>query len=133
MKDLLLTRDGDLYINPATGDIQITDSVEQAIRIRLLWFWGEWRLGPDHGIPYFEEILIKNPNKLRIRQLFREAIMPVEEVVKLRDLQANIDPATRLLACARTNTGSGCFQRPCGCIKRARSGICRQRWRKKRG
>ena len=52
MKDLLLTRDGDLYIDPATGDIKITDSVEQAIKIRLLWFWQEWRLGPQKGIPW---------------------------------------------------------------------------------
>ena len=97
MKDLLLTRDGDLYINPATGDIEITDSVEQAIRIRLLWFWREWRLGPDHGIPYREEILIKAPNKLRIRQLFREAIMSVDEVQSVEDLTADINPVTRLL------------------------------------
>jgi len=97
MKDLLLTRDGDLFINPATGDIEITDSVEQAIRIRLLWFWREWRLGPDFGIPYFEEILIKNPNKLRVRQLFREAIMSVDEVQEVEDLNAEINAATRIL------------------------------------
>jgi hypothetical protein len=97
MKDLLLTRYGDLYIDPATGDIQITDSVEQAIRIRLLWFWREWRLGPGKGIPYWEEIFVKNPNKLRLRQIFREAIMSVEEVVDVLDLGVAIDPATRIL------------------------------------
>jgi hypothetical protein len=97
MKDLLLTRNGDLYVNPATGDIEITDSVEQAIRIRLLWFWREWRLGPEKGIPYWEEVFVKNPNKLRVRQLFREAIMEVAEVESVEDLQATIDTATRLL------------------------------------
>jgi len=97
MKDLLLTRDGDLYINPATGDIKITDNVEQAIKIRLLWFFQEWRLGPKYGIPYREEILIKNPNKLRVRQIFREAIMSVEEVTDVVDLAADVDPATRVL------------------------------------
>jgi hypothetical protein len=96
LKDILLTRDGDLYINPATGDIEITDSVEQAIRIRLLWFFQEWRLGPGHGIPYWEEILIKNPNKLRIRQLFREAIMSVAEVESVEDLTASITPERKL-------------------------------------
>ena len=97
MKDLLLTRDGDLYIDPATGDIRITDSVEQAIKIRLLWFFSEWRLGPQFGIPYREEILIKNPNKLRIRQLFREAIMSVDEVTNVAKLAADVDPRTRVL------------------------------------
>jgi len=97
MKDIRTTRDGDLFVNPATGDFEITDSAEQAIRIRLLWFWQEWRLGPDHGIPYFQEVLIKNPNKLRIRQLFREAIMSVEEVEGVEDLNATIYPSTRIL------------------------------------
>jgi hypothetical protein len=71
--------------------------VEQAIRIRLLWFWREWRLGPQYGIPYREDILIKNPSKLRVRQIFREAILSVEEVVDVVDLSADIDPATRIL------------------------------------
>lgn len=34
MKDILLTADGDLAIGE-TGDISITDSVRQAIRVRL--------------------------------------------------------------------------------------------------
>ena len=109
MKDLLLARDGDLFIDPATGDIQITDSVEQAIKIRLLWFWQEWRLGPQYGIPYREEILIKNPNKLRIRQIFREEIMSVEEVDDVPDLTADIEPATRILTVrytAKVNDGA---------------------------
>ena len=93
MKDLLITRSGDLYIDPATGDIIITDSVEQAIQIRLRWFFKEWRLGPRKGIPYWEEVLIKNPNKLRIRQLFREAILSVEEV---EDLTATLTPDRKL-------------------------------------
>ena len=59
MKDLLLNIGGDLYIDPATGDIEITDSVEQAIQIRLRWFIAEWWLGPGYGIPYWEEVLIE--------------------------------------------------------------------------
>jgi len=97
MKDILITRSGDIYLNPATGDIEITDSVEQAIRIRLLWFYKEWRLGPAKGIPYYEEVLVKNPNKLRIKQLFREEILSVDEVDSVERLQATIDEATRIL------------------------------------
>jgi hypothetical protein len=35
MKDILLTSDGDLKIDEQ-GDISLTDSIRQAIRIRLL-------------------------------------------------------------------------------------------------
>ena len=54
MKDLRLTEDGDLYITE-DGDVQFTDSVLQAIKIRLKWFLGEWRINTDYGMPYFDE------------------------------------------------------------------------------
>ena len=57
MKDVLLTDAGDLLIN-SLGDISLTDSVQQAITVRLRWFADEWRLGRDIGVPYFEYILI---------------------------------------------------------------------------
>lgn len=45
MKDILLDRDGDIHVGPES-DIDITDSVVQAIRVRLLWFLGECVLYP---------------------------------------------------------------------------------------
>lgn len=45
MKDLLLDKDGDLYLTP-NGDVSLTDSVRQAILIRLRWFWGNGNLTP---------------------------------------------------------------------------------------
>lgn len=43
MKDLLLDRDSDLSVTE-NGDICLTDSIRQAIFIRLRWFLGEWKL-----------------------------------------------------------------------------------------
>ena len=40
-KDLKLTPAGDLALAPE-GDVIITNSIAQAIRIRLRWFLGEW-------------------------------------------------------------------------------------------
>jgi hypothetical protein len=97
MKDLQLDNGHDLRIGPKTADISITDSVAQAIKIRLLWFWKEWRFAPDFGVPYFEEVLIKNPNKLRVRQVLREAILSVEEVERVEDLTVEVDTSTRVL------------------------------------
>lgn len=94
MKDILLTADGDLAIGE-TGDISITDSVRQAIRVRLRWFFQEWRLGPEIGIPYYEEILVKNPNNLRIKQIIRDEILTVEEVDDVRNIVLAVDPKAR--------------------------------------
>ena len=94
MKDILLTADGDLAIGE-TGDISITDSVRQAIRVRLRWFFQEWRLGPEFGIPYYEEILVKNPNNLRIKQIIRDEILTVEEVDDVRNIVLTVDSEER--------------------------------------
>ena len=94
MLDILLTPDGDLNITDH-GDIRLTESVRQAIRIRLLWFFAEWRFAPEIGVPYFEDVLIKNPNINRIRRIVRREVMGVREVRDVRNMQVGIDPQSR--------------------------------------
>ena len=91
MKDLLLNKEGDLVVNPTTG-VTITDSVAQAITIRLKWFFNEWRFAPQYGVPYFEEILVKNPNNLRVRQIIRDEILSVKEVEQVTKLDIVMRP-----------------------------------------
>jgi len=92
--DILLTLDGDLRINE-TGDIELTDSIRQAIRIRLLWFFSEWRFEPEWGIPYFEQVFIKNPNLLRIRSIIRAEILAVDGVDSVRSIDISVDTVKR--------------------------------------
>lgn len=94
MLDILLTGSGDLKISDS-GDIELTNSVRQAILIRLRWFLGEWRFGPEAGLPYLEEILIKNPNIVRCIELFRGAILSVDEVRNVENMILDINPSTR--------------------------------------
>jgi hypothetical protein len=94
MKDILLLEDGDLYVDD-TGDIRITDSVRQAVRVRLRWFFDEWRLGPEYGVPYYEDVLIKNPNPLRVSQVIRDEVMTVDEVTDVRNIEVKIDARNR--------------------------------------
>ena len=79
MLDIMLDKDGDIKVS-ATGDIFTTESVRQAVKIRLQWIYNEWRLGPEFGFPWFEEMFVKNPNIPKLRQLIRTEIMKVEEV-----------------------------------------------------
>ena len=94
MLDILLTSDGDLSVTE-WGDIVLTESVRQAIRIRLLWFFGEWRFAPDIGIPYWEEFFVKNPNLSRIRRIVRNEVLSVREVNDVREIQIDIVNQTR--------------------------------------
>lgn len=94
MIDFKLDAEGDLELSLA-GDISPTESIVQAVRIRLLWFFQECRLGPGLGIPYFENILVKNPNEVKVRHLIREAVMSVEGVTNVRGVDLAIDKRTR--------------------------------------
>lgn len=96
MKDILLDESGDIKLDSA-GDIQFTDSVIQAIAIRLRWFENEWKLGPSLGIPYYEETFIKNPSTLLIEDRILEAIYDVKEVENIENLTLKLDGRSRKL------------------------------------
>lgn len=78
-----------MYINP-DKELIPTDSIVQAIRIRLLWFRDEWRLGPGYGVPYYQDILVKNPSILVVKQRIREALLDVKEVKEIIKLEVKI-------------------------------------------
>lgn len=95
MLDILLTRDGDLNIN-GWGDITLTESVRQAVRIRLLWFFQEWRFAPGKGLPYFEEVFVKNPNIARIRRIIRREVLSVREAQDIKNIVIDTNNNTRV-------------------------------------
>lgn len=94
MVDFKLDATGDLEFTES-GDISTTESVVQAVRIRLRWFFSEWRLGPDLGFPYFEQLLIKNPNEAKLRGLTRDAVIAVDGVTDVTDIQFDANRAAR--------------------------------------
>ena len=95
MFDLLLNEEHDLFITE-DGDIMLTDSVRQAVNVRLLWFFAENRFFPDYGVPYFEEVLIKNPSRDRIRALIRTECLSVDGVNDVTNVDIRIDGKTRV-------------------------------------
>lgn len=94
MKDLRLTEDGDLYITE-DGDIQFTDSVLQAIKIRLKWFLAEWRINTTYGMPYYDEVFVKNPSTALIEDRVRTEILSVDGVQTVESISVLIDKPTR--------------------------------------
>lgn len=94
MLDIKLNADGDLDVS-TSGDISMTESVRQAVLIRLRWIYDEWRLGPEYGFPWFEEVFVKKPNTVKIKQLIREEILKVSEVRAADVTKVDYDPAKR--------------------------------------
>lgn len=94
MKDLLLTEDEDLYLSES-GDVQFTNSIVQAITIRLKWFLGEWKMNTTYGVPYYNEIFVKNPSTALLESRIRKEILTVEEVESVDSVKVSIDKTTR--------------------------------------
>lgn len=99
MSDLKLRADGDLEIK--NGDLRLTsgdDGVRQHLQQRLKTFLGEWFLDLDVGLPYFQDILVKNPNVNQIDGIVKQKILTTPGVVELLSFTMNFDSSARALS-----------------------------------
>lgn len=99
MADLqLATLDNDLDIDGAAMSIvDGDDALLQHLLIRLRLFKGEWFLDERVGVPYYDSILIKNPDLVAIRSIFRQAILTTPGIASLDALTTSYDSTTRTL------------------------------------
>jgi hypothetical protein len=108
--DILLDENGDLDIS--TGDIQLSSGlagVVQAVKLRFGLFRGEWFADLSAGIPWWEEILIKSPNIIAVREHFRLAILDTPYITEVTALEMTFNPSDRSLTvtwAANTDFGS---------------------------
>lgn len=101
-----------IQINPETGDLAIVAgnlgivteaaAIAQAIRCRLLLFLGEWFLDTRQGVPYFQRVLVKNPDLPLVASTVRTAILGTPGVARLTQYSQAYDSATRRLTVAFT-------------------------------
>lgn len=125
-QDVALDVDGDIKIDPKIGLVFVSGraAVEQAVRIRLLMFAGEWFLNQDIGVPYFEELIgdaSKRPGvEARARAAFAAAILDAPGVLEIKRLEVNINKDTRRMTvtweatCAFGDTAGGTVTVPNG-------------------
>lgn len=98
MFDLKLNSQHDLLLKE--NRLVLTDgmnAIAQRIKIVLLTFAGEWFLDISQGLPYFDEILVKNPNSTRIYAIFRRQIARVRGVKRVINLTLSVDRKSRSL------------------------------------
>lgn len=103
----LITDARDLKIDKDTGDLVIEngdlvqvsgiDAIAQAVRQHLSFFKGEWFLDEEEGLPYFEEVLVKNPNLAAIQDVFRKEILSIAGILEVQSLTLAYVGATRTL------------------------------------
>lgn len=85
------------------------DAVAQQIKIVLKTFMGEWFLDTTVGIPYFEDILKKNPRSEVVETVLRGKIASVTGVTRVTAFDISIDNRLRTMTInysAETNEGT---------------------------
>lgn len=105
--DLKLTLDVNAD-NPVEGDLDLvngnlvfvegTHAAAQDLLTRLRFRRGEWFLDVREGVPWFEEILKKNPDIPAIRSIFRRAILSSPYVSSIESLALSYDARGRSLS-----------------------------------
>ena len=98
-----------IAVDPLTGDLALTadgsqirftettvDTLEQRIRTRLQTFRGEWYLNEDLGVPYFGEVMVKNPDVDRVRSLLMTELAAVPGVGQILSFVVNFERGDRV-------------------------------------
>lgn len=94
MKDILLDKDGDVALT-ADGDISLVTSPVQEVLIKLRWYFAEWVFDPEKGIPWFESVLVKNPDIDGIKKRLIREMLDVDDVLEVTKMDIIIDQKTR--------------------------------------
>ena len=88
-------------IDITSGDMVLIDgneAITQHVLIRLRFFAEEWFLDSRVGMPYFQQILIKNPDTKAIRAIFIQAITTTPGIDSLDSFDMDFDGPTRRLS-----------------------------------
>lgn len=78
--------------------VENQDEVKQFLIQKLRAFRGEWFLDITLGVPYYESILVKNPNPTLIEALLVDEILATPGTLEILEFELDLDKATRELS-----------------------------------
>ena len=105
MKVRSLDSNGDYSIGSLISDAEY---VSQSILTRLKMFKGEWFLDTEAGVPWFQDILKRNPSDEYTSLLIKSEILSVDGVDRISSFNLERDNNTRKLSISFTvETSSG--------------------------
>lgn len=94
--DIALAADGDLdFSNRELHLVDGDDAIVQHCAFRLRFVRGEFFLNDEIGTPYFDTILVKNPDLVAVRVILRQVMLETPGVKSVDTLVLALDRATR--------------------------------------
>lgn len=89
------------------GDLELVDGnfvildgsrlVRQTLLSRFRFFLGEWFLDTREGVPYYRDILVKNPDEEIVRSVFRQVLEGTPGVLEILSFNIVYDDKDRTI------------------------------------
>lgn len=96
----------DFALDPITHDLALinndlavvsgADQLEQNLKIRLQFFFTEWFLNTNNGLPFYSTILVKNPNVPNIDAVIKAEILDTVGVEEILEFISEFDNTERV-------------------------------------
>lgn len=109
MSSFKLDQDGDLLVT--NNELTLTegrDAIRQHIQTRLRLFRGEWFLDRSLGVPYYEDIFVKQQTQVTVASILKAQIFETPGVLEFLTFNFDYDEFNRGFDVAfRVNTLEG--------------------------
>lgn len=106
--------------NPTVGDLQLSGGdlvwlddfaleTAQRLTVKFNFFRGEWFLDRRQGTPWYQELLVKEPDRNVARGVFRQIILSdpgVAEIISLTLSEPDSDRQAEVVFSARLKNGA---------------------------
>jgi hypothetical protein len=102
--DLMFNADAGVYsdfINDG-GIVSGRDQVRQNCEERLRFVYGEWFLDTQIGVPWFDKVMVKNPDLSAIDIIIKGAILDTPEILEILAYRSSLDRARRAFSVSFT-------------------------------
>jgi hypothetical protein len=93
-----------IAIDPASDDIALpvklvrgNDAYVQRLRHRFRFFLGEWFLDLRLGAPYYDRVLVKNPDERVVRAVLTQIIQTTPGTLRIEKMRYAFDDRARTL------------------------------------
>jgi hypothetical protein len=72
-----------------------SEAVAQRLKIKLLFFKGEWFLNTEFGVPFYQRIFTKGITKGQVDNIFRNQILDTDGVLSIITFESTFNNSSR--------------------------------------